>query len=593
RLWFSDGTPESTHLLKEFARLGDSSQEAFGVLEHGVVFTAEDPGSGFDLWTSDGTSSGTRPIADLRPDVASSDPRLLVTSRGNLVAATEPGATEELVRIDPDGRHTLLLDSSHPRILGESGGRVVFTEASGTLEPLQIASVDPETEVRTELLVTDEIFATASSRGMLFLIVGSTIAGFPEPFPTDLALWVTDGTPEGTLRLDSPGEVTVELTQDVAENLAPWRHGVLFTGHSPDTGVELWRSDGTPEGTELFHDLVPGSESSRARVVGVGEGRIYLLVRDEDGELDLGALDLGTGLFRSTGVESEFDGFVGTPIAVLRDRLLWFSGTELRSLGPEGNGGRVLGEFQRVGESSPHGGRILFSAAIPGRGSELWVTDGSRAGTTLVAEIQPGLEGSGPRSFFQVEGGALFRARTGGRGSELWFTDGTPSGTRALPEVSSGPLGSAPTSLQLLGEQAVFAAYRPDVGREVFTLEPIGADLGACVLDDQILCLGEGRFRVEATWHEAGESPTRARAETLTDDTGFFWFFDPDNLEIVTKILRACPVNGSYWLYASGLTDVGAALRIRDLRTGAVTTFENPPGRPFELIRTDSLASCR
>ena len=83
-----------------------------------------------------------------------------------------------------------------------------------------------------------------------------------------------------------------------------------------------------------------------------------------------------------------------------------------------------------------------------------------------------------------------------------------------------------------------------------------------CAKDSHTLCLNGGRFSVSASFSEApGALPVQATAVPLTNDTGYFWFFDPANVEMVAKVLPGCALNGEYWVFAGGLTNVGVEWR--------------------------------
>ncbi len=58
-------------------------------------------------------------------------------------------------------------------------------------------------------------------------------------------------------------------------------------------------------------------------------------------------------------------------------------------------------------------------------------------------------------------------------------------------------------------------------------------------------------------------------------------------------MLDACPINGHYWIYSAGLTDVEVELIVTDTYTGEVQVFENPLGQAFQPIqKLDLLAGC-
>lgn len=115
---------------------------------------------------------------------------------------------------------------------------------------------------------------------------------------------------------------------------------------------------------------------------------------------------------------------------------------------------------------------------------------------------------------------------------------------------------------------------------------------GVCDTDSALL-LGGGRFRVTVDWHTPDLDSGIGHPETLTADTGYFWFFRDSNVEVVLKVLDGCPVNGHYWVFAAGLTNVGVELRIEDTLRGETKTYSNAEGQPFQPIQdTAALATC-
>ncbi len=107
-----------------------------------------------------------------------------------------------------------------------------------------------------------------------------------------------------------------------------------------------------------------------------------------------------------------------------------------------------------------------------------------------------------------------------------------------------------------------------------------------CTPDAHTLCLASGRFSATAFYQLSPSGPSiEATAVALTDATGYFWFFDAANVELTVKVLDGCGVNGFYWVFASGLTNVGVTLTVKDLRTGEQQIYENPVGTPFVPIQ--------
>src|SRR5262249_49031446 len=93
------------------------------------------------------------------------------------------------------------------------------------------------------------------------------------------------------------------------------------------------------------------------------------------------------------------------------------------------------------------------------------------------------------------------------------------------------------------------------------------------------LCLG-GRFDVSATWAKNASSGSGVPIP-LTSDTGYFWFFSSDNVELVLKVLDGRTINHQFWVFAAGLTDVAVDIRVTDTQTSQVKTYRNPAGVAF------------
>jgi hypothetical protein len=114
-----------------------------------------------------------------------------------------------------------------------------------------------------------------------------------------------------------------------------------------------------------------------------------------------------------------------------------------------------------------------------------------------------------------------------------------------------------------------------------------------CSADAHTLCLNNGRFAVTADFQTTPEGPSApATAVPLTPDTGYFWFFDPNNVEVVTKVLNGCSTNGQYWFFASGLTNVRVQVDVTDTLTGTSNPYSNTFGTPFQPIQDTSAFPC-
>jgi hypothetical protein len=113
-----------------------------------------------------------------------------------------------------------------------------------------------------------------------------------------------------------------------------------------------------------------------------------------------------------------------------------------------------------------------------------------------------------------------------------------------------------------------------------------------CVPTDTVMCLTGNRFRLEATWTAPDGQTGPGHAVELREDSGYFWFFNPDNIEMTVKTLNACGPFPNYWVFASGLTNVQVILKVTDTTTGGFKTYTNPQGLAFQPIQDTAAFAC-
>jgi len=115
-----------------------------------------------------------------------------------------------------------------------------------------------------------------------------------------------------------------------------------------------------------------------------------------------------------------------------------------------------------------------------------------------------------------------------------------------------------------------------------------------CLAGDTTLCLQDGRFRITVTWRDfdGGTGPGHVVPGSSVD-SGLMWFFDPDNWELLVKVIDGCPVNGRFWVFAAATTTVEFELRVEDSLTGRRRTYRNPLGeRARAIADTTAFATC-
>jgi hypothetical protein len=117
------------------------------------------------------------------------------------------------------------------------------------------------------------------------------------------------------------------------------------------------------------------------------------------------------------------------------------------------------------------------------------------------------------------------------------------------------------------------------------TLTDTAADPAVCHPSSTRLCLSGGRFGIETSWQTVDGQRGVGQAIPLTADTGYFWFFQNTNVEMVIKVLNACGYNGRFWVFSGGLTDVMVTMKVTDAQTGLVQTYVNPQKKPFQPLQ--------
>lgn len=155
-------------------------------------------------------------------------------------------------------------------------------------------------------------------------------------------------------------------------------------------------------------------------------------------------------------------------------------------------------------------------------------------------------------------------------------------GARTYEEVTVGPLGEDgvyTVELYLAGELLL---SRPlEVWPPSRTLRFSGGPSSARYNLEVRVLLTDPRV--------VSGAPREAASVRLTPDTGYWWFFDPDNVEVTIKVLDGRAVNGRLWLFVTGMTDLGLIVEARswgNCSAGRCPThrYVNPPGGRLVVV---------
>ena len=216
---------------------------------------------------------------------------------------------------------------------------------------------------------------------------------------------------------------------------------VYFVANDPVAGNEIYVSDGTQNGTHIWNGLASGPATWATTLqLAVPGGFVYSA--------------------RLNGNDFELIFTDGTPGV----------GFQLTDMGTSGTTTPI--DMSAFHYSSS--GRLYFNADSAGNGVEVWVSDGSYKGAHMLLEIAPGSSNAqviayqdfGGLTYFTVLNEASHR-------KELWVTDGTTANTTRIADIG-GPF-SAAGELALHAGRLFFSATTAAEGSELFAIDSTSA----------------------------------------------------------------------------------------------------------------------
>jgi ELWxxDGT repeat protein len=431
-VWVTDGTVAGTvRLTDNLLGVPLFEDTAWVPEQRALYFFATDRAHGTELWRTDGTRAGTYLVADLVRGPQSPYVSRLKAFRGQVwFDAWNASIGGFLWRSDGTERGTVpVLESSRSdrplRFHGVVGKRLLVSGAMDG-KGAQLWATDGTPEGTRSLLRVKGFFPFDSvvQNGRLFFEAVNPGHG--------QELWVSDGTVRGTRVIsDIPGKEAFDNNHNgyrlpLPRTSLPGRF--LFRAWDPEHGVEVWATDGTPEGTRLVRDVCPGPCHGAQGDPLISQGLFYFAGNDGVHGEEMWVSDGGS------------TGSAGTRM--------------VRDVCP-GSCGSVNMQPSRFG------GRLVFAGYDLVNGEELWATDGTEAGTVRLTDFVL----SNALGFFQGTGTAggparlLFAAADGEHGAELWSTDGTPGGETLVADLNHADFGGSVISgIRALGDQAVFFA---------------------------------------------------------------------------------------------------------------------------------------
>ncbi|HEX5154402.1 MAG TPA: ELWxxDGT repeat protein [Parafilimonas sp.] len=294
------------------------------------------------------------------------------------------------------------------------------------------------------------------------------------------SLWVTTGTPAGTKKY------TNKVALDTTMSVAFYSGKLYFAGVSAGKGSELWVTNGTAAGTKLVKDIYANANSSAPTGFFVFNNTMYFFATTSNGKelWKSDGTKAGTVLVKdiNPGAGSSY---TTSTYFFANNNILYFiandgtHGAELWKTNGTSAGTVLVKDINPNAASSNAigftalGTQVLFSANDGVNGAELWKTNGTTAGTQLVKDIEntvPGF-GSSPSQFFEFNGKLYFVAfqftTTGG---ELWVTNGTTAGTTLVKDINPNTNSSVPllANAIIIGNKFYFSATTNATGTELW-----------------------------------------------------------------------------------------------------------------------------
>ncbi|HSN89492.1 MAG TPA: hypothetical protein VL025_22195, partial [Thermoanaerobaculia bacterium] len=156
--------------------------------------------------------------------------------------------------------------------------------------------------------------------------------------------------------------------------------------------------------------------------------------------------------------------------------------------------------------------------------------------------------------------------------------DNAQEGNETIRVVLSNPTGGA-----LL-----------DAERATATVTILDGDgsTAACQGDDDSLCLLAGRYKVEVVWRLANGQTGSGHMIPASDNSGFVWFFDRDNVEMLLKVLDGCAISNTRWVFFAATTNVDFTVEVTDTATGVTKEYKNPGGNAAAPVQDTFTFPC-
>jgi ELWxxDGT repeat protein len=309
--------------------------------------------------------------------------------------------TLRAIVIDDDNNATQL--NYHWEILK---GDVTMENNSSKKNPLIITSYDASDILQIKLTVSDNQGASSS---VTYNIDGKYTNLIPEEFEFLFLSHYSTGDELWKIKKDKKSELIKTFNNEGKDgiglnyDMVKIGNNYFFVANTPTGGKELWRSDGTLDGTFMIKDIIEGEVGSDPKNLTAVNDTLYFTANDGMH---------GRELWKTDGSEK-------TTILV----------KDIRT-GTQGSNPNKLINLH---------GTLIFVADDGTHQAELWKSDGTSNGTSLIKDIYKE-KSSNPTNLVYNKSKKViyFVANDGTHGRELWRCDGTSTGTVMVKDIFPG-----------------------------------------------------------------------------------------------------------------------------------------------------------
>jgi len=294
-LWVSDGSTEGTRRVEQINPWCNLTRSKHAVINGVLFFPAASGTTDCELWRSDGTLTGTRLVKDIDPGPSALSffewSEMALVDGILILSVYHTGFGDELWKSDGSGAGTVLIKDIRPGV-GSSYPSGLFGYNQWLY--FNAAELHPEFKLwksdgtldGTQMVGDREAVSPIHQDGLHYSAYDDGIYG--------MELWKSDGTVEGLVMVKdiNPGPASSMPNTPVSIE-GKLLDGVLtFVANDGNHGFELWKIDGTLEGTVMVADINPGTDPSHPGRFTYSSGKLFFSADDGSHGVELWALDI-------------------------------------------------------------------------------------------------------------------------------------------------------------------------------------------------------------------------------------------------------------------------------------------------------------